>query len=126
MSEPAQVPTTRGNPSVDFVVLQHFASMVDELGPRATRAEEVARVTQHQVNVLSRHVRDLTDDLDWANVRIAHMDAFITASTTFTQGVIAGIPDIDNDDQRVIEFNRMINEYNRNNPIDLTTDEELD
>jgi len=126
MNPSQETPTPAGNPAIDFVLVQHFAQMVDEYYPRALAAENAAGIAQHQVHVLSREVDALTHLLEIATARLAHMDRFIIQSTTFTQNVIAAIPDIDNEDVRVTEFNRLINEYNRDHPIDLTTDEELE
>jgi len=118
-----QVPTTRGNPSIDYVLLSNFATMVDEYRPRAHRAEESARRAQHQVHVLSRHVDVITETLDHANDRILFMEGFIQHLTQFTSRVLASFCD-DNEDDYVIEYNRIVNEYNRNHPIDLTEEED--
>jgi len=126
MNTPPASPENHGNGDVSVVLIQHLASMVGEYHPRAIRAEEIAGRAQHQVHVLMREVDRLESELDHSRAVIRHMDMSLIQIIALAQHIIAGIPDIDNEDTRVVGFNHLINEYNRNHPIDLTADSDID
>lgn len=109
---------------VSVVLLQHWATMITNLQERQQHAAEAARVAQHQVQVLSREVQNITVVLDLEMRRSARLENQIRDMANFTMNAIMWLPDVNENHFLVRNWNELINAWNQENPIDLLSDSE--
>lgn len=123
--EPSNTPTPRefAIGDISIVLIQHWASMITSLQDRAEHASNNASVAEHQVDILSRELHNTTTLLELEQRRAARMEEHIQILARFTRNAIMWIPDIGADHFIVTEYNSIINEWNGDNPIDLTETE---
>jgi len=119
--QPSDTPVTPPDAGeVTVVLLQHWATMITALQENHARAAEQARIAQHQVHVLSREVTNLNGQVILQSAEYERVTTAYQHLARFAGSAIMWIPNVTQEHFLVREYNSIINEYNRQNVIDLT------
>lgn len=105
---------------VTVVLLQHWGTMIATLTESHRLAAEQARIGQHQVHVLSREITNLNGQLLLQNAEHIRLQAAYQHLAQFASSALMWIPNITQEHFLVKEYNDIIDNYNRENVIDLT------
>lgn len=127
MFKPSEIQKPRQIGDVSVVLIQHWASMVDDLRTDRNRAADAAEEAQHRLHQARGHINSLHMQLTAASRDFTVQNNLCVDLITYVQNLLEYIPGMHPGHILHEEYLRIINEYNMQNQIDLTeTDESGD